>query len=95
MSGVEKKIVTQDDHDIRLDKWFKRHYPALKFGNLSKLLRKGQIRISGARAKASDRVYTGQEIRVPPLHLSADEISAAQPTEHSVSDADAASGGLV
>ncbi|HUN51472.1 MAG TPA: RluA family pseudouridine synthase, partial [Candidatus Sulfotelmatobacter sp.] len=43
------------------------HFPALAHGRLEKLLRTGQVRLDGARAKAADRIAAGQEIRVPPL----------------------------
>jgi len=55
------------DGDIRLDRWFKRHYPTLTHGHLQKLLRTGQVRLDGKRAQASDRVQPGQTVRVPPL----------------------------
>lgn len=67
MSGVETVQVSADDDGIRLDRWFKRHYPALKHGQLEKLLRKGQIRVDGGRIKANHRLAEGQMVRVPPL----------------------------
>ena len=67
MSGVQQIEVTEADSEIRLDRWFHRHFPGLSHGRLQKLLRKGQVRVDGARAKASDRVNAGQVIRVPPI----------------------------
>lgn len=58
--------VSHDEDGIRLDRWFKRRYPALTHGRLEKLLRTGQVRLDGKRAKAADRVTMGQEVRVPP-----------------------------
>jgi 23S rRNA pseudouridine955/2504/2580 synthase len=52
---------------MRLDRWFKSHYPGLGFGHLQKLLRSGQVRVDGGRAKADTRVEPGQTVRVPPL----------------------------
>jgi 23S rRNA pseudouridine955/2504/2580 synthase len=52
---------------MRLDRWFKAHYPGLGFGELQKLLRSGQIRVDGGRAKSDTRVEPGQVVRVPPL----------------------------
>lgn len=59
--------VKDDDHDIRLDRWFKRHYPGLPHGMLEKYLRKGLIRLEGKKASASARVQEGQviDIRCP------------------------------
>ena len=72
MSGVTHVEVAADDDDLRLDRWFKRHYPALTHGRLEKLLRTGQVRVDGARAKASARLAAGQQVRVPPLGDAAD-----------------------
>ena len=59
--------VAEADGAIRLDRWFHRHYPALRHGELERLLRTGQVRVDGRRAKAGDRLMPGQAIRVPPL----------------------------
>src|SRR5437763_11402523 len=67
MTGVETVTVRPEDGAGRLDRWFKRHYPGLSHGRLEKLLRTGQIRVDGKRAKAGDPVAPGQAIRVPPL----------------------------
>ncbi len=67
MSGVQILAVGPEDSELRLDRWFKRHFPGLGHGRLEKLLRTGQIRIDGKRASAGDRITTGQSIRVPPL----------------------------
>ena len=67
MSAVITKNVAEDEAGLRLDRWFKRHYPELGHGRLERLLRTGQIRLDGKRAKAGDRVEPGQAVRVPPL----------------------------
>jgi 23S rRNA pseudouridine955/2504/2580 synthase len=67
MGQVQSIAISADDSEIRLDRWFKRHFPGLGHGKLEKLLRTGQIRLDGKRAKARDHVTTGQIVRVPPL----------------------------
>lgn len=67
MSGPRTVAVSRDDADQRLDRWFKRHFPQLSHGRLEKLLRTGQVRVDGKRAKAGLRVTAGQQVRVPPL----------------------------
>ena len=52
---------------MRLDRWFKTHYATLPHSRLEKLLRTGQVRVDGRRAKASTRLAAGQSVRVPPL----------------------------
>jgi len=88
MTGaVETITVGGDDGPVRLDRWFRRHYPALAHGRLEKLLRTGQIRVDGKRAKAGDRVAPGQAIRVPPMESLA---AAASPPPRPISPADEA-----
>lgn len=65
--SVETVIVGGGEGELRLDRWFRRHYPALGHARLEKLLRTGQIRVNGRRARAGDRVEPGQTIRIPPL----------------------------
>lgn len=67
MTGVVQRKIKPDEDGLRLDRWFQRHYPQLTHGRLEKLLRTGQVRVDGARAKANHRVTGGQTIRVPPL----------------------------
>src|SRR5687768_844553 len=90
MSGVQQIEIRQDDADQRLDRWFKRHFPALNHGRLEKLLRTGQIRLDGKRAKAGDRIEAGQIIRVPPIAPAQDADAPRQPKPPKpVSDRDA------
>ena len=67
MPGVQHRTVEQDDGELRLDRWFQRHFPGVPHGRLEKMLRKGEIRVDGARAKAATRIAPGQTVRVPPL----------------------------
>jgi 23S rRNA pseudouridine955/2504/2580 synthase len=59
--------IGEADGTLRLDRWFRRHYPSLGHGHLEKLLRTGQIRVDGRKAKSGDRVSPGMAIRMPPL----------------------------
>lgn len=67
MAAVEQVTVEEGEAGLRLDRWFKAHYPGLAFGQLQKLLRTGQVRLDGGRAKTDTRVQPGQTVRVPPL----------------------------
>jgi 23S rRNA pseudouridine955/2504/2580 synthase len=71
MAGIEQIKVEDSEAGMRLDRWFKVHYPGLAFGQLQKLLRTGQIRVDGGRVKTDTRVQPGQIIRVPPLGIAA------------------------
>ena len=63
---VSQKTVAEDEQNMRLDRWFKVHFPGLGFGQLQKLLRSGQIRVDGGRAKSDTRLTAGQAVRLPP-----------------------------
>ena len=67
MTGVRAVTVVEDEAELRLDRWFKRHFPGLGHGRLEKLLRTGQVRVDGRRAKSGTRLAVGQVVRVPPL----------------------------
>ncbi len=63
---VRQFVVGRDDHDVRLDRWFKRHLPDVGFATVSRWARTGQIRVDGKRADVDTRLAAGQTVRVPP-----------------------------
>lgn len=67
MTAVTVRTVSEQDGEMRLDRWFRREYPHLGHGQLEKLLRKGQVRVDGKRVKAGQRLVAGQSIRIPPF----------------------------
>jgi 23S rRNA pseudouridine955/2504/2580 synthase len=69
MTKSQPTIVTDDEDGVRLDRWIKLYYPGVAFGQLQKLLRSGQIRVNGGRAKSSTRLAAGQQLRLPPSLL--------------------------
>ena len=77
MASVENREVSRDEAGMRLDRWFKTHFPGLGFVQLQKLLRSGQVRVDGSRAKTDTRLAAGQSVRVPPM--AAGEAAARKP----------------
>ncbi len=61
------RVVSDDEANIRLDRWFRRHFPGLTQGAIQKLCRTGQVRVDGHRADAATRLASGQSVRIPPL----------------------------
>jgi 23S rRNA pseudouridine955/2504/2580 synthase len=57
--------VTPNDGEPRLDRYLRRKFPTLSQGRIEMLLRKGAIRVDGAKAKANDRLDAGQQVVVP------------------------------
>jgi len=50
----------------RLDRYLLKQFPHLNFAQVQELLRTGQIRVGGKRAKASDKLEGSAELRLPP-----------------------------
>jgi 23S rRNA pseudouridine955/2504/2580 synthase len=67
MTEVKRHVVSAEEDGMRLDRWFKLHFPQVTFAYLNKLTRTGQVRVGAGRAKTSTRLQAEQEIRVPPL----------------------------
>ena len=76
MPEVHHATVAPQDDGLRLDRWFREHYPGLPHGRLERLLRTGQVRIDGKRVRANARVAAGQTVRIPPLPDPADDREA-------------------
>lgn len=72
MREVRTIAVDPGEAGVRLDRWFRRRWPHLSQGQLQKLIRSGQVRVDGARAKADSRLEAGAQVRVPPLPDKAD-----------------------
>jgi len=65
--SVQSITVAPEETELRLDRWFRRRFPAIGHALLEKWLRTGQVRVDGRRAKSGQRLESGQIIRVPPL----------------------------
>jgi len=65
--AVAQRTVTEDETEIRLDRWFRRHFPGITQAAIQKLCRTGQVRVDGHRADAATRLTAGQSVRIPPL----------------------------
>lgn len=69
MTSVQFLTVDAKDDDVRLDRWFARHYPMLKNGQLQRLLRGKNIRVNGKKATTSQHLFAGDKLRIPPLEM--------------------------
>lgn len=67
MSEVRHIKVDDDDAGMRLDRWLRGRFPNVPLGALSKVVRTGQVRIDGSRAKMETRLAAGQSVRLPPI----------------------------
>ncbi|MFZ4808643.1 MAG: RluA family pseudouridine synthase [Hyphomicrobiaceae bacterium] len=64
---VETIAVAREEDGLRLDRWFRIHFPEVGYSYLQKLLRSGQIRVDSKRVQANARLDAGAQIRVPKI----------------------------
>jgi 23S rRNA pseudouridine955/2504/2580 synthase len=84
--SIRSQVVTDDEADIRLDRWFRRHFPGLQQSLIQKFCRTGQIRVDGARAGTDTRLSPGQTIRIPPMTIQAEPKPASRVDPHDAKD---------
>jgi 23S rRNA pseudouridine955/2504/2580 synthase len=86
---VVNLVVDEDEDDTRVDRWLKRKFHGLTQGQIERSLRKGEIRIDGARAKSSTRLKAGQKVRIPPMQPTHEpDEGKPRPAKVKTSDAD-------
>lgn len=76
---VQLVRVPQDKAGQRLDNFIAAQLPGLPRSAVYRVIRKGQVRINGGRARPDTRLATGDEVRVPPAYV--DDRSPAQVPE--------------
>ena len=69
MSGVQTILVSADEQGMRVDRFLEARFPGLSFSHIQRVIRKGELRVNGRRAKAQQRLASGQAVRIPPLQL--------------------------
>jgi 23S rRNA pseudouridine955/2504/2580 synthase len=63
--------ISENEAGMRLDRWLHRRFPEVSNSHLMRIVRKGEVRVSGKRADISTRLATGENVRVPPLRIAA------------------------
>ena len=79
--------IGEDEAGMRLDRWLHRRFPEVANSHLMRIVRKGEVRVSGKRADISTRLEAGTSVRVPPLRIAPREAPAI--SQASPGDADA------
>jgi 23S rRNA pseudouridine955/2504/2580 synthase len=63
--------IGEEEAGMRLDRWLHRRFPDVANSHLMRIVRKGEVRVSGKRADVSTRLAAGENVRVPPLRIAA------------------------
>ncbi|MES1196745.1 MAG: pseudouridine synthase, partial [Steroidobacter sp.] len=70
-SGVRYVDATEGDVGQRLDNFLMRVFRAVPKSHVYRVLRKGEVRVNGKRAKPETRIAAGDRIRIPPIRVDA------------------------
>jgi len=75
----EVRLITVDDgsHDRRLDNFLISLLKNIPHSRIYNLIRTGQVRVNGSRAKAKRRLEAGDIVRVPPVRMARENRSAS------------------
>lgn len=76
-NDIRHFTVHEDDDGQRLDRWLKKHIPRTPYALLQKMVRTGQVRVDGKRAKTDTRLVAGQDVRLPPAEEKTGKITFA------------------
>ncbi|MEQ9478996.1 MAG: RluA family pseudouridine synthase [Algiphilus sp.] len=66
-SQVRHVVVPQGNDGQRIDNYLLSLLPGVPRSHVYRLLRSGQVRVDGARAKPHRRVHSGETVRLPPV----------------------------
>jgi 23S rRNA pseudouridine955/2504/2580 synthase len=77
--GVRLVTVSEERDGQRIDNFLATQLKGVPKSLVYRLLRTGQVRINGKRAKADTRVAGGDEVRIPPVRVAAPGEVAAPP----------------
>ena len=80
MTGSGKKTVSkipveEDGQNQRLDNFLFKWCKGVPKSHVLRIIRSGEVRVNGKRASVSDRLQTGDILRIPPIRLAAPETS--------------------
>lgn len=68
-SQVRHITVSEHEDGQRIDNFLLKRLPGVPKSHVYRLLRSGQVRVAGGRAKAERKLVVGEEIRIPPVRI--------------------------
>ncbi len=77
---VTKETIGPESAGQRLDNFLFRHLKGVPKGRIYRMLREGEVRVSGRRAKPEYKLMEGDLVRIPPVRVAEREIPVASGT---------------
>src|SRR5574343_211875 len=65
--GVQRRTVTDEEAGQRLDNYLLRHLKGVPKSRIYRIVRSGEVRINGGRCQPDQRLFEGDELRLPPV----------------------------
>ncbi len=85
--AVSYQKILPEEHGQRLDNYLIRVLKGVPKSHIYRIIRSGEVRINKKRAKPSDRLATGDDIRIPPIQTSeAKVVTVSQKLEHHLNE---------
>ena len=72
--------VDDENEGRRIDNFLRSELPDIPRDRLHRLLRRGEVRVDGSRARAGRRLRAGQRVRIPPVARSPEPKRAGRPS---------------
>jgi 23S rRNA pseudouridine955/2504/2580 synthase len=70
MSDVSYKEITSEEEGQRLDNYLIRILKGVPKSHIYRIIRGGEVRVNKKRCQVSQRLHTGDSVRIPPIRLS-------------------------
>lgn len=71
MNKVKTVNITDEYHDQRVDNYLIRELKGVPKSRIYRIIRKGEVRVNGARVKPALKLQEGDVLRIPPIRMSA------------------------
>ena len=84
--GVSHKIACADDEGQRLDNYLARVLKGVPRSMIYRILRRGEVRVNGKRVSPSYKLFENDDIRLPPIRVSAGPVTIPSSNLHLVKD---------
>lgn len=68
-AAVTKVLIGPEQAGQRIDNFLVKHLKGVPKSRIYRMLREGEVRVSGHRAKPEYKIAEGDEIRIPPVRV--------------------------
>lgn len=73
--------VSEEEADQRIDNFLLRYLKGVPKSRIYRIIRRGEVRVNGARIQPTYRLGQGDKVRIPPIRTAQRELATAQPSQ--------------